>query len=139
MTLTIGTVAEQSGVSIETIRYYERRGLLPAPPRTASGYRQYTPDAVQRLRFIKRAQELGFSLEEIRELLDLRVHRTSTSACEAVERKTQAKIALVDRKIRQLERMKASLDRLARACRKREPTGQCPVLETLEDEVSVGA
>lgn len=135
MVLTIGKVASQAGVNIETIRYYERRGLLAEPPRTASGYRQYAADAIGRLRFIKRAQELGFSLEEIRDLLELRLHRASEKACETVASKTQQKITLIDRKLAQLGRMRTSLERLAQACRRREPTGECPVLEALEDEV----
>lgn len=132
--LTIGKVASRADVNIETIRYYERRGLLAEPPRTASGYRQYSAEAVDRLRFIKRAQELGFSLEEIRDLLELRLHRASAEACETVASRTREKIHLVDRKLAHLARMKASLERLAEACRLREPTGECPVLEALEDE-----
>lgn len=134
MELTIGKVASRAGVNIETIRYYERRGLLAEPPRTPSGYRQYPADAIDRLRFIKRSQDLGFSLEEIRGLLELRLHRASSTACAQVERRTTQKIALVDRKIRQLEQMKRSLERLVTACRVREPTGDCPILETLEED-----
>jgi len=77
--LTIGHLAKSAGVNLETVRYYERRGLLPKPPRSASGYRLFPSDAARRLRFIRRAQELGFSLKEIRELLSLRVSRTTTS------------------------------------------------------------
>jgi DNA-binding transcriptional MerR regulator len=77
--LTIGHLARESGVNLETMRYYERRGLLPKPPRSASGYRLFPSDAARRLRFIRRAQELGFSLKEIRELLSLRVSRTTTT------------------------------------------------------------
>jgi DNA-binding transcriptional MerR regulator len=87
MALTIGQVATAANVNIQTIRYYERRGMFAAPRRTASGYRQYTQDAVSRLRFIKHAQELGFSLKEIQELLDLRVRHGA--ACDTVERKTR--------------------------------------------------
>ena len=72
-TFTIGQMAKQAGVNIETVRFYEREGLIPEPPRKASGYRQYSPDFVKRILFIKRAQTLGFSLKEIAELLDLRV------------------------------------------------------------------
>ncbi len=87
MAMTIGQVAAGAGVNIQTVRYYERRGLLPRAPRTASGYRQYDPDAVARLRFIKRAQDLGFSLQEIAELLELRVEHGA--ACAAVEAKAK--------------------------------------------------
>src|ERR1700674_3772653 len=78
--LTIGHLARESGVNLETMRYYERGVLLPKPPRSASGYRLFPSDAARRLRFIRRAQELGFSLKEIRELLSLRVSRRTTSA-----------------------------------------------------------
>ena len=97
MALTIGQVANAADVNIQTIRYYERRGLFPTPRRTPAGYRQYADDAVARLRFIKHAQELGFSLEEIQELLGLRVRHGA--ACDAVERKTRQKIEIVQQRI----------------------------------------
>lgn len=131
MPLTIGRVAAEVGVNIQTIRYYERRGLLVAPGRTASGYRQYAEAAVSRLRFIKHAQELGFSLKEVRELLDLRVRRGT--ACDAVERSARQKIELVQQKIRGLQRVKQTLARLAAACEARRATDACPILEALED------
>lgn len=131
MALTIGQVASAADVNIQTIRYYERRGLFASPRRTPSGYRQYAEDAVSRLRFIKHAQELGFSLKEIQELLGLRVRHGA--ACDAVERKTRQKIALVEQKIRDLQRLKRTLDRLAAACAARRPTDDCPILEVLED------
>lgn len=130
MTLTIGQLAERAGVNIQTVRYYERRGLLARPPRTRSGYRQYPSDTVDRLRFIKRAKDLGFSLVEITELLALRVQQAS--ACAPVEAKAREKIAVVERKIRELEGMKHTLERLAAACERREPTSECPILEALE-------
>ncbi len=132
MAMTIGKVAAGAGVNIQTVRYYERRGLLPRAPRTASGYRQYDPDAVARLRFIKRAQDLGFSLEEIAELLELRVEHGA--ACAAVEAKANEKIAMVEKKIGELERMKTVLVELSRACDLREPTSDCPILETLSED-----
>jgi len=91
MTMTIGKVASGAGVNLQTVRYYERRGLLPRPPRAASGYRQYDANAVARLRFIKRAQDLGFSLAEIGELLELRIEHGA--ACAAVEARAREKIA----------------------------------------------
>jgi MerR family mercuric resistance operon transcriptional regulator len=131
MALTIGQVAAAAEVNVQTIRYYERRGLFGAPRRTASGYRQYATEAVSRLRFIKHAQELGFSLKEIGELLSLRVrHR---AACDAVARKTRQKIELVEQRIADLQRMKRTLERLATACAARRPTDDCPILEALED------
>jgi Hg(II)-responsive transcriptional regulator len=131
MALTIGQVATAADVNIQTIRYYERRGLFPAPRRTAAGYRQYADDAVARLRFIKHAQALGFSLEEIADLLGLRVRHGA--ACDAVERKTRQKIVVVQQRIRDLQRMKRILERLASACTARQPTDDCPILEVLED------
>lgn len=134
MSLTTGELAERAEVNVETVRYYERRGLLPEPPRTASGYRQYAPEAVARLRFIKRAQELGFSLEEIGVLLALRVRRTSGAVCREVEARAKQKIELIEGKVRELERMRGSLERLVSACRARETTGDCPILEALEPD-----
>ena len=131
MALTIGQVANAADVNIQTIRYYERRGLFPTPQRTPAGYRQYAVDAVARLRFIKHAQELGFSLQEIQELLGLRVR--PGAACDAVERKTRRKIEVVQQRIRDLQRMKRTLERLAAACMARRPTDSCPILEVLED------
>ncbi len=131
MALTIGQVATAADVNIQTIRYYERRGLFPTPRRTPAGYRQYAEDAVARLRFIKHAQALGFSLREIQELLGLRVRHGA--ACDAVERKTRHKIAVVHQKIRDLQRMQHTLERLAAACMARRPTDDCPILEVLEE------
>lgn len=131
MPLTIGQLAAQAGMNAQTVRYYERRELVPRPSRSGGGYRLYEPDTVSRLRFIKRAQDLGFSLEEIRELLALRVVRPA--ACERVEARTRAKIALVERKIAELSRMRATLEDLANACRRRERTAECPILGALEE------
>jgi MerR family transcriptional regulator, copper efflux regulator len=131
MTMTIGQVAAQASVHPETVRYYERRKLLPAPDRTQAGYRQYSPDAVARIRFIKRAQELGFSLKEIEELLALRVRHGA--ACHDVEDRARAKIRLVERKIRQLGDINDVLGQLVQACRKRKPTAECPILEALQE------
>lgn len=133
MAFSIGQVADAADVNVQTIRYYERRGLFPAPRRTPSGYRQYGEDAVARLRFIKHAQELGFSLKEIQELLGLRVRQGA--ACGPIERKTRQKIEVVRRKIDDLRRMKRTLERLAAACAARRPTEDCPILEVLEDDV----
>ena len=131
MALTIGQVAAMAEVNIQTIRYYERRGLVATPRRTGSGYRQYAPDAVSRLRFIRHAQELGFSLQEIGELLSLRVR--NSSACETVAWKTRQKINLVQQRIADLQRMQRTLEGLASACTARRPTEDCPILAALED------
>lgn len=132
MTLKIGEVAARAGVNVQTIRYYERRGLLPPVRRSRSGYRHYDGEAVRRLCFIKRAQELGFSLAEIRELLALRVRHAD--ACESVQRKAQAKLELVVGKIRELERMRRTLEGLVASCQARRRTDECPILEGLQDD-----
>jgi Hg(II)-responsive transcriptional regulator len=132
--LTIGQVAKRAGVNLETIRYYERRGLLPAPPRQTSGYRQYTPDVVARVRFIKGAQELGFSLNEIHELLSLRVE--AVTVCSEVQQRAEAKVAEIEQKIETLQRIKQILTDLVQHCRTKEPTAACPILAALDDEAS---
>ena len=129
--MTIGQVANAAAVNVQTVRYYERRGLFPTPRRTPAGYRQYAEDAVTRLRFIKHAQELGFSLNEVQELLGLRVR--DGAACDAIERKTRQKIEVVHQRIRDFQRMKRTLERLAAACAARQATDDCPILEVLED------
>ncbi len=129
--MKIGEIAERAGVNIQTVRYYERRGLLVPASRTRSGYRMYRRAEVSRLRFIKRAQDMGFSLEEIAELLELRVRHAA--ACGDVEAKAREKIRVVEARVRELERMKRSLESLVAACERREPTGECPILEALED------
>lgn len=131
MSMTIGSVAEAAGVNVATVRYYERRGLIAEPGRTASGYRQYDGSAVARIRFIRRAQELGFSLDEIGDLMDLRVE--DSGACVEVERATRSKLADVESRIRELERLRVILNDLIASCRARQATGECPVLELLEE------
>lgn len=128
--LTIGRLAQQSGVNLETVRYYERRGLLAKPPRTASGYRLFPSDAAGRLRFIKRAQELGFSLDEIRELLAFRVRPRAARA--EIRARVEAKIADIDRKIRDLTEMKSVLRQLNERCDSCGPTAACPILRSLD-------
>ncbi len=130
--MTRGAVAARAGVHAETVRYYEKRGLLPKPARTASGYRIYTEDDVARIRFIKRAQELGFTLEEIRELLSLRVDPGTDRR--AVRRHAAAKLADLEAKIRDLERMRQALSTLVTACDGCGPTSDCPILEAMQSE-----
>ncbi len=132
MPLTIGQVAAAADVNIQTIRYYERRGLVVAPRRSPAGYRQYGEEAVARLRFIKRSQELGFSLAEVRELLSLRIRHGS--ACDVIEQRTRKKIDVVEDKIRELGRLKRTLEKLVAACAMRQPTEECPILNALEDD-----
>ena len=130
--LTRGQLAREAGVKVATVRYYERRGLLKAGGRSASGYHHYEPDAVQRLRFIRRAQELGFTLAEVEELLALRVE--AGQRCEEVREQAEAKIADMQRKIGDLQRMKKALSSLVEACRREQGSGRCPVVEALEDQ-----
>lgn len=128
--LTIGQVAKRAQVNIETIRYYERKGLIPPPPRRESGYRQYPEDAVNRVQFIKRAQELGFSLKEIVELLSLRVGPGTT--CGDVKKLAEGKVAEIEGKIQTLERMKEILAGLTAECEGQSSASKCPILEALD-------
>lgn len=126
---TIGQLAKKARVHVETLRYYERRGLLPDPPRSESGYRQYSEDAILRIQFIKHAKELGFSLKETMELLSLRVDPETT--CADVKSRAEAKIVDIEEKIRSLQRMKKALTKLAAECTGRGPSSECPILEAL--------
>lgn len=127
---SIGHVARQACVGVETIRFYEREGLLEAPARSASGYRQYTEDTVKQIRFIKHAQHLGFSLKEIRELLTLRVERQTS--CEQVKERAEAKLAEVEQKIIELQHMRQALLQVSSLCRGEEPSSRCPLLDALD-------
>ncbi len=127
--MLIGELAQRAGVHVQTVRYYERRGLLPNPRRTAAGYRQYTDDALERMRFIRRAQDLGFTLCEIADLLRLRLdHRTQA---ETVKRRAHAKIADIDRRVRRLTRMRQALIGLAGRCGGSERMDACPLFNAL--------
>jgi MerR family copper efflux transcriptional regulator len=106
-TLSIGQIASQAGVGVETVRFYEREGLIPVPARRASGYRQYDEQTVARLRFIRRAKELGFTLNEIASLLSLRHDPQSTSG--DVKREAERQIANIESKIRSLQRIRRTL------------------------------
>ena len=127
--LTTSQLANSAGVNVETLRYYERRGLLPEPPRRASGYRQYSQDDVARLQFIKRAKELGFTLQEVQELLNLRVD--PDTPCAMVKRRADLKIIDIEEKLRSLKKIKKALNKLAATCSGRGPVGDCPILEAL--------
>ncbi len=130
--LTIGKLAKEVGVNIQTVRYYERRRLLSPTARKSSGYRLYGEAALKRLRFIKNAQTLGFTLREITDLLNLRV--SSTARCGDVERKAQAKLTQVQDKVRDLQMLAQALHGLIRTCRAGQPTDRCPILQSLEEE-----
>lgn len=128
--LTIGRLAEQSGVGVETLRFYERKGLLRKPPRTESNYRMYPADAAQRVRFIRRAQELGFSLKEILELLSMRAR--PRMKCADVLKRAEDKIVDIDERIRSLEAMKKALSKLVSQCSGRTPVTECPILDAMD-------
>ncbi len=128
--MTIGKLAKVVGVNIETIRYYERLNLLTAAARRPSGYRLYGNDNLRRLRFIKNAQTLGFTLHEVRELLSLRV--STTARCGDVQQKAQAKLNQVKEKIRDLQALDRTLLHLVRACRAGQTTDHCPILQSFE-------
>ena len=131
-TFSIGQVARRAGVGVETVRFYERQGLLEEPPRRASGYRQYSEEVVKRIGFIQRAKALGFSLKEISELLLLRVD--AQTPCEEVKQRTAAKIAEVERKLVELQRMRQALLQVRSLCTGPGPTGRCPMLDALEQQ-----
>lgn len=130
--LTIGGVAKRANVGVETIRFYEREGLISEPPRRASGYRVYPESTVDRLRFIKRAKDLGFSLREIKELLELRIAPGAT--CEQIKGRAKSKIGDIEEKMRTLKRMKQALDRLTEACSGNGSVSDCPILEALDEK-----
>jgi MerR family transcriptional regulator, copper efflux regulator len=128
MTLySIGQVAKQSGVSVETIRYYEKEGLIEEPERKESGYRQYKREAIARLSFIQQAKELGFSLKEIGELLSIK----SDAKCSAVKQLAQEKLDDIESKIKMLQRMRKSLKKLINVCPGQAPISDCPILEAI--------
>lgn len=128
--LSIGGLAKTARVGIDTIRFYEKSGLLPAPPRKASGYRQYGEDHLRRLVFIRRAKELGFSLEDIAELLTLRAPKGR--GVERVREVARRKLAVVELKIAELERMRDVLGGLVEACPGHGPIDQCPILNAFD-------
>lgn len=131
--LTRGKLAKSSGVHPETIRYYEQNGLLPIPARSESNYRLFSQDSIERVQFIKRAQSVGFSLEEVRLLLGLKYAEDAT--CEPVRQLAQEKLADLERKIHALHAMKALLEGLVDACPGgEEPIEVCPILDHLTAE-----
>lgn len=129
---SIGQVARRAGVGVETVRFYEREGLLEVPVRRASGYRQYSEEAIKRIRFIKRTQQLGFSLKEIAELLMLRVD--GQSSCEQVKERAAAKIAEVEQKMIELQHMRQALLQVTSLCQEEAPKSHCPMLDALDQD-----
>ena|SRR5436190_10536785 len=133
MALTIGQVARAANVHVETLRYYERRGLVAKPPRSPSLYRRYPEDTVPRVQFVKHAQDLGFSLREIRELLSLRA--APRARCADVKRRAETKVQEIDGKIRALKAMRGALMRLVSQCDGKLTASVCPILESLDHRV----
>ncbi len=129
---TIGWVAREAGVNVQTVLYYERRGLLPAPLRSANGYRVFDDASVRRIRFIKRAQGLGFTLKQIVALLALQTEQNAS--CAEVSRMAASHLQDIETKIRDLERMRDALIPLVEACPKNGTLKACPIMGSLEGE-----
>jgi Hg(II)-responsive transcriptional regulator len=124
--MKIGEVAKRSGIGIETIRYYEREGLLQEPERRPSGYRQYDESTIQRLEYISRAKALGFTLAEIRELLELSF--AAHTGCDHIRQRAEAKITDIESKIRSLQQMRRSLRKIVARCKAKDSPHECPLV-----------
>ena len=130
--LSIGKIAKRAGISVETIRFYEHKGLLQEPQRKESGYRQYQEEDIRKLVFIQHAKNLGFSLNEIRELMSLQTDSKSTSR--EVKDLAQHKLHDIEEKIKMLQRMRQTLKHLVDKCPGKGPTSECPILDALANE-----
>lgn len=130
MMMTISEVAEASGVGVETVRFYERKRLITQPKRPAAGYRRYHEATARRIRFIRKAQELGFTLAEIRQLLELRLD--PGRSCADVKNEAETKIGDIDEKIASLKVMRKALVEITRSCSGEGPTSACPILDAIE-------
>lgn len=128
--MTIGELADAAGVGVETIRFYERKKLISQPMRPRSGFRRYDDDTVPRIRFIREAQELGFTLAEIRQLLELRLD--PRRSCADVKAEAEAKITDIDEKMKSLRVMRSALVEITRSCSGEGPTSECPILDAIE-------
>lgn len=122
--ITIGRLAKLAQVNVETIRFYERKGLIEQPPTPSTGYRQYDHKTLLKVQFVKRAQTLGFSLDEIKELIALE------SSCEGVQKLAEDKRSLVQQKITSLQGLETNLSRLIESCENNDQPS-CPIIETL--------
>ena len=125
--MKIGELSKQSGAGIETIRFYERKGLLAEPVRSPSGYRHYDASVVARLQFIRRAKDLGFTLAEIKEILALWFD--ATTRCEHVRQRAEQKIADIEEKVRSLHKMKRSLKKVIDECESQDSVDDCPLMK----------
>lgn len=132
--MTIGELAEEAGVGVETIRFYERKKLVAQPKRPGSGFRRYDDDAARRIRFIRQAQELGFTLAEIQQLLELRLD--PKRSCADVKLEAETKIVDIDGKIASLRVMRTALVEITRSCSGEGPTSECPILDGIEASAS---
>lgn len=126
---TIGALARAAGVHVESIRFYQREGLVHQPPRAGSGWRRYGDDALHRIRFIKRAQALGFSLADVRQLLALQNNKIDR--CGEVRNSAESKISEIDQKITDLRSMRCALTTLVERCHDRDDVLTCPIVEAL--------
>jgi Cu(I)-responsive transcriptional regulator len=130
--MSIGDLAKATDVKVVTIRYYEQAGLLPVPPRTEGNYRIYKPEHLRRLQFIRRLRDLGFTLEQVRDLLRLASDRNE--ACDEVDRITHEHLADVEEKIRDLQKLASELRRLSRCCKGGGQIADCRIIEALSPE-----
>lgn len=128
--LNIGEVAKQTGITVETVRFYEKQGLIAAPPRSVSGYRQYPPETVKRVQFIQNAKAVGFTLKDIAELLAL--HRKPGTSCSDIKLRATQKIEEVEQKIHELQNIRNALGRMIMKCGDGNDLSDCPILEELE-------
>ncbi len=134
--LNIGEAARQGGVSVETLRYYEQQGLIEPPDRDANDYRKYTPEVVPQIRFIKRAQDVGFTLRDIGELLSLKAD--PSASCSDIQDRAIGKLHEIEEKIEVLSKMRDVLRTWTNACPSKGPVGDCPILEALGIEARGG-
>jgi MerR family mercuric resistance operon transcriptional regulator len=128
--MTIGELADAAGVGVETIRFYERKKLIVQPKRPSAGFRRYDEEMARRIRFIRQAQELGFTLAEVKQLLELRLD--PARSCADVKSEAQTKIADIDEKIQSLQVMRSALVEITRSCSGDGPTSECPILNAIE-------
>ena len=127
MTTTISKVAKELSINVETVRFYERRGLITQPSKPEVGYRHYSRDTVNRIRFIKRSQELGFTLDEIANLLSL-----NDKPCSQVQKLAEQKLSAVKEKMADLQRLEKALNGLLVQCNNNEDDNRCPIIESLQ-------
>ena len=131
-TLSIGKVAKATGIKVVTLRYYEQRGLVPSPSRTGGNYRVYTEESLRRLRFIRRCRDLGFTLDQVRELL--RLSSQKNQECSEVDRITRRHLTNVEAKIADLKRLAGVLRKISSRCRGDRLIADCPIIEALSPD-----